>query len=184
MNYGFEVAASMNDSSKRLRDDPPVGYPSAMSQPVPSYVATSEGSMLPSPMPMTATQQIDLPEKVASVADWGKTVVTFGKLKKLKTYVQILQDENEDMISYKKHLFSHFSQGSPQLRDLVSYSKKCGCDPMGSQAPVIPGTTIVTDPDLWSYAWELTEKTAALPVARMLKLQPREIGTWSTLGSG
>ena len=86
-----------------------------------------------------------LPEGVSSMEMWGRSMVSFGKYKGKKCCLEILMDNSEDMVSYKKYLYDHTSHGSHQLRDLTSYLKASGYQHMKSQQPMIPGTDIVRE---------------------------------------
>ena len=147
---------SMNDSPKRLREatvitnlasDGRAGYGSLTYAPPPcsSYNVPPPLPKLSGSEGATLASDIALPEGVTSMADWACTVVSFGKYKGKKSYVEILTDESEDVVGYKKYLYDHFSHGSPQLRDLTAYLKACGYGVKKIQQPVIPGTTIIRE---------------------------------------
>ena len=132
----------MSDSSKRLRDDPSTPQVNVHVK-LQGYGSSSDEHVHGVPMP-PSSEDVLLPPAINSVAHWGMTVVTFGKYHKVKTYADILKDNSDDMVGYKKYLFDHFNHGSAQLRDLVSYLKACNYDPYGpKQGPVIPGAKIV-----------------------------------------
>lgn len=144
-----EVTQSMNDSSKRLRDEP---SPSAYASPgARTGMSTyhSNASLMTPPPPMPTLHSRDksedensLPPGVQSLQDWGKSLVSFGKHERKKAiYKEMLDDTSSDMMSYKKYLFDHFDSGSPGLRDLVRYMRASGFDYYRDcTGPVIPGS--------------------------------------------
>lgn len=133
---------SMNDSSKRLRDDPVAGPHASIR----TYAASASGGVSP-PMPSSgqlpmAPSQPSLPEGVNTMEDWGRCYVTFGKLKNKSSYKEVLKDCGEEMMGYKKYLWSHRHSGSPGLVDLVNYLIANECD-FQENSVTIPGTKIV-----------------------------------------
>lgn len=136
------TAQSMNDSSKRLREDP--GASSHAS--VRTYAASASAGVSP-PMPSsgqlpTAPSPPSLPDGVNSMEEWSRCYVTFGKLKNKLSYKEVLKDCDEEMMGYKKYLWSHRNTGSPGLVDLVNYLIANECD-FHENAVTIPGSKIV-----------------------------------------
>ncbi|CAK9081666.1 unnamed protein product [Durusdinium trenchii] len=116
---------TMNDSSKRLRDDP--GYSTT-----PYAPAASDLTSLMSPMPSTGgkasilTPSIELPSGVESLAQWGQTLVSFGKYKGMLSYHELMTSNSEGMESYRQFLYSHAKSGSAGLKDVVNYMRAHG----------------------------------------------------------
>lgn len=128
---------SMNDASKRQREEPreprPMYHaPPPVSEPMPSHAPLHLGTS-------------SLPPGVPSLARWGQSLIGFGKLKHKVSYLDFRNSVDEDDTSYKSYLCSHYKSGSAPLRDLVDYLKAAG-DPyvlanLNSQAVLIPGST-------------------------------------------
>lgn len=131
-------SGAMNDASKRLREEEPQQSPYA-----------ARGGMPPVPLPSGAKETFSvpkLPPGVKSLDEWGRNMVSFGKFMGKQSYASMHQSKDDEIISYKKWLASHYSKGSPQLRDLVDYlteMKDCTMVSTGSdQGVLIPGTNI------------------------------------------
>lgn len=128
---------TMNDSSKRLRDDP--GYSTT-----PYAPAASDLTSLMSPMPSTGgkasilTPSIELPSGVESLAQWGQTLVSFGKYKGMLSYHELMTSNSEGMESYRQFLYSHAKSGSAGLKDVVNYMRAHGG--ASNDMPKIPGS--------------------------------------------
>eukprot|EP00435_Cladocopium_sp_Y103_P059146 s252_g21.t1 len=130
-----DATGSMNDSSKRLREAmPAVGYAEGMSPSPKTYFSPPCSTWNP-PMSVSAAPYgmnvavppgVTLPEGVNSMDEWGCSMVSFGKFKGRKSYREILQDDSEDMVSYKKYLYDHYGHGSSQLRDLTAFLMASG----------------------------------------------------------
>ena len=147
------MAGSMDDSAKRLRDaSSGDGYASSVTTskvytappcdtwshrvPMPTAVGSAEV------MPLNG---VILPEGVISMDEWGRSMVSFGKFKGKKCYYEILMDNGEEMMGYKKYLYDHHGHGSSQLRDLTAFLMASGYQHGKSQRPMIPGTSIVRE---------------------------------------
>lgn len=132
-----ESRQDMNDSTKRLRDDPSssggYGQPARVGMSTYRMHAESIGPSPPMPMsssPVTVVaDENPLPPGVPSLEKWGQSLISFGKYAPKKViYKELLDDVSTEVMSYKKYLFDHFETGSPGLRDLVSYMKASGFD--------------------------------------------------------
>lgn len=126
---------TMADSSKRQRGGP-TGSPTDFSVAVPSYVNIGEPGINP-----PSGDSLSLPEGITSLTDWGEYKVAFGKFKHIKTYHEILTGTSEEMVSYRKFVFSHRQSGPPALRDLADYLDAAKTTVV--QGPVIPGSNLV-----------------------------------------
>ena len=133
-------AGAMKDASKKLCE----------SEPLPSNL----GSMIPGPASTTVTVEapgqlpMNLPPGVASLSQWGKCLIAFGKFKRRATYESLAMNEGQGQ--YKTWLANHYRNGSPEHRDLVHYLH-CTNDPhimkatiqtTMSQAVIVPGSKV------------------------------------------
>ena len=132
-----DAGGAMNDASKRQREED---------------VSTSysqKGYGAPMPLPSTAmamTEVPKLPAGVSSLDDWGRNLITFGKFKGKRSYASLCTSVGVEDVDYKKWLHAHYTNGSPQLRDLVEYltaMKDRSVVASGdSQGVMIPGTDV------------------------------------------
>ena len=107
-----ETGSSMNDASKRLREEDSST----------SYHDRGYGGLVPPPMaPLVKPDVPKLPSGVSSLEDWGRNLISFGKLKGKRSYASLCNSTGKEDVEYKKWLHAHFSKGSPQHRDLVEY---------------------------------------------------------------
>lgn len=138
------VDGSMNDSSKRLRESPthetkpnsssyaPVVAPSQMATPLPSAA-----------MPLMPTGTTPFPEGVTSMSQWGSSLVAFGKFKDLKTCEEVRTETNDEVMSYKKYMYSHRRTCSGAMKDLINYLNAHSSDwHVKPNVTVIPGTNV------------------------------------------
>ena len=132
-----ETGGPMNDASKRLHEEDPST----------SYHDRGHGGLVPPPMaPVVKPDVPKLPSGVSSLEDWGRNLISFGKLKGKRSYASLCNSKDKEDVDYKKWLHAHFSNGSPQLRDLVEYliaMKDRALVASGdSQSVMIPGTDV------------------------------------------
>lgn len=134
MSAGYTSgSAAMTDASKRLRGES--STPEDFE--VVNYTAPTEGV----PMPGESMPPSQFPPGIHSLKEWGEYYVAFGKFENKKKYHQVYTEMTEEMISYRKYLYSNRKECSAQFKDLVLYMEACGG--RVSQGPVIPGTNIV-----------------------------------------
>lgn len=132
-----DAGGAMNDASKRQREE----------ETLTSYSKMGYG--LPMPLPSAATAMTEvpkLPAGVSSMDDWGRNLITFGKFKGKRSYASLRTSVGKEDVEYKKWLQAHYTNGSPQLRDLVEYLIAMKDRTMvaagDSQGVMIPGTDV------------------------------------------
>jgi len=132
-----DAGGAMNDASKRQREE----------ETLTSYSKMGYG--LPIPLPSAAaamTEVPKLPAGVSSMEDWGRNLITFGKFKGKRSYASLRTSVGKEDVEYKKWLQAHYTNGSPQLRDLVEYLIAMKDRTMvaagDSQGVMIPGTDV------------------------------------------
>ena len=132
-----DAGGAMNDASKRQREE----------ETLTSYSKMGYG--LPIPLPSAAaamTEVPKLPAGVSSMEDWGRNLITFGKFKGKRSYASLCTSVGKEDVEYKKWLQAHYTNGSPQLRDLVEYLIAMKDRTMvaagDSQGVMIPGTDV------------------------------------------
>jgi len=153
---GRNPEGNMSDAAKRQRSDDEA---SAVLTSSPTKTMPSPSQLTYAPLPTAAASGpmvfagndpapvIQLPTGVASLEVWGRTKVSFGKFMNKRTYMSLHLSTDPEDRRYKTWLSAHFTNGSPQLQDLVKYLKAMGdvsvADSMeDKQLVMIPGTDI------------------------------------------
>ena len=131
------VSGTMSDASMRQREEETPA----------SYSGRVHGFHLPLPsMTNDALEVPKMPAGVRPLEDWGRNVISFGKYKGKRSYASLSTSVGKDDADYKKWLHAHYTDGSPQLRDLVEFliaKKDRALVASGeTQGVMIPGTDI------------------------------------------
>ncbi|CAE7412351.1 GIP [Symbiodinium sp. CCMP2456] len=146
-NQGF--SAGMSHGCKRLRDVESDDDESWLG--LNDITGNSPRNGPPPPQPVNgpvpaADASLRFPEGIANMAQWGDTVIKFGKYKdKDLPYMDLANDLTKEALSYKKWLIGHQVTATGQCKDVASYLKRrqlANDLPMlCAGTPVIPGTS-------------------------------------------